>query len=60
MLAGELSALEVERVAIGIVGRISEYGDVAIILRPSHLPVIGNVAPDEIAALRAPGRAFGP
>src|SRR5437879_7486317 len=31
-----------------------------IIFRPSHLPVVRNVAPQQIAALRAPGRTFGP
>src|SRR5512147_105089 len=31
-----------------------------VILRPSHLPVVGNVAPQQIASLRAPGWAFGP
>src|SRR5205823_6090243 len=25
-----------------------------------HLPIIGDVAPQEITALRVPGRAFGP
>ena len=60
MFAGELAALEVERVAVGVVGRRAEHADMTVVLRPSHLPVVGNVAPQEIAALRAPGRTFGP
>jgi hypothetical protein len=60
MLAGELSALEVERVAVRVVGRRAEYGNATVVLRPSHLPIIGDVAPQQITALRAPGRAFGP
>src|SRR4051794_10843270 len=60
MLAGQLPALEVERVAVGIVGWRTEYADVAVVLRPSHLPVVGNVADEEIAALRTPCRAFRP
>ena len=31
-----------------------------VVLGIPHLPVIGNVAPQQIAPLRAPGRAFGP
>src|SRR5262249_44344874 len=38
----------------------SKDADVTIVLRPSHLPVVGNVAPHQIAPLRAPCRAFGP
>ncbi len=60
VLAGELAALKVERVAVGVVGRRAEHGDATVVLRPSHLPIVGNVAPQQIAALRAPGRAFGP
>src|SRR5258705_10660499 len=60
MFAGELAALEVERVAVRVVGRRAKDSDATVVLRPSHLPIVGNVAPQQIAALRAPGRAFGP
>jgi tetratricopeptide (TPR) repeat protein len=36
-------------------GTGAEHADATIVLRPSHLPVVGNVT-QEIAALRAPGR----
>src|SRR5437667_7525680 len=60
MLAGELAALEIKRVAVRVVGRRAEHADVTVVFRPSHLAIVGNVAPQEIATLRAPGRAFGP
>ena len=60
MLAGELPALEVERIAVAVVRGCAEHADAAVVLRPSHLPVIRNVAPYQIAPLRAPRRPFGP
>src|SRR5215471_13842660 len=60
MLAGELPALKVERITIAVVGRRPEDADATIVLHPSHLPIVRNVAPHQIAALRAPRRAFGP
>ena len=35
MFAGELAALKVERVAVGIVGRRAEYTDVTVVLAPA-------------------------
>jgi len=60
MLAGELAALVVERIAVGVVGGTAEHADTAVILGPSHLPVVGNIAPHEEAPLRVPRRALGP
>src|SRR5258705_2234727 len=60
MFAGELAALEVERVAVRVVGRRAKDSDATVVLRPSDLAINGNVAPQQIAALRAPGWAFGP
>src|SRR4029077_6881692 len=37
--AGELAAIEVERVAVGVVGGRAENADVTVVLRPSHLAV---------------------
>ena len=60
MLAGDLAPLEVERVAVAVVRRRAEHTHVTVVLQPSHLPVVGNVAPDEITALRIPGRPLRP
>jgi hypothetical protein len=60
MLAGELPALEVERIAIAVVRRIPEDADATVVLRPAHLAIVRDVAPNEVAPLRAPGRALGP
>jgi hypothetical protein len=60
MLARDLPSLKVEGVAVAVVGRHAEDADVAVVFRPSHLTIVGNVAPHEIAALRVPGRAFRP
>ncbi|CAM5182420.1 hypothetical protein BTHI11S_01959 [Bosea thiooxidans] len=60
VLAGELSALEVEAVSVAVAGRHAEDADIPVILDPAHLAVAGNIAPDEIAALRVPGRPFQP
>ena len=60
MLAGELPALKVERVAVAVVRRHAEHRHAPIVLEPAHLPVVGDVAPDEVAALAAPRRTLGP
>ena len=60
VLAGELAALEVERVAVAVVRRRAEHADVAVVLDPPELPVVRDVAPHQIAALRAPRRPFRP
>src|SRR5712692_7853638 len=60
MLAGELPTLEVERVAVAVVRRIPEHADATVVLRPAHLAIVGDVAPYQIAPLRAPRRALGP
>ena len=58
---GDLPAFEIEGVAVAFVGRLVELlGDVAVIVEIAKLAVGGNVAPDQILALRVPGRSFGP
>src|SRR5258705_10152335 len=59
-LAGDLPPLAVEGVAVRVIGRRAEDADMAVLLEPAHLPVIRNVAPDEIAAGAVIGRAFRP
>ena len=60
VLAGDLAALLVEAVAVGIVARRAEGGDVSVLIEPPHLAVVGNVAPDQIPADRVPGRPLRP
>src|ERR1700735_1066686 len=61
-LAGNLPSLEVEGVAVGFVGGFAEIvGDVSsAILEIAKLPVVRNIAPDQVLSLRIPGRPFGP
>ena len=60
VLAGELAALVVEGVAVAVVGGLRNSADVAVLLEPAHLAVVGDVAPDQVLADAVPGRPFGP
>src|SRR6185503_6259624 len=60
VLARDLPALEIERVAVAVVRRRAKHRDAAIILEPAQLSVVRDVAPDEVAALARPRRPFGP
>src|SRR5262249_37885874 len=60
VLARKLPALEIEAVAIAVVRRAAEDADAAIVLEPAQLPIVGDVAPYQIAALRVPGWPFHP
>ena len=58
VLAGELAALEVEGVAVAVVRRRAEDADAAVVLEPAQLPVVGDVAPHQVAALGIPRQAI--
>ena len=60
MLARELASLMIERVAVAVARRLAEHGDAPVILDPSHLPVVRDVAPDQILPLAVPRRSFAP
>ena len=60
VLAGELAALEVEGVAVAVAGWIAKHGHATVVVDPAHLHVVGDVAPDQIAADAVPCRTFGP
>ena len=60
VLARELAALEIKRVAIAVVRRHAEHTHAAVVLEPAQLPVVGDVAPHEVATLTVPRRPFGP
>src|SRR5437899_3667184 len=60
MFARELAALKVERVAVAVVRRAAEDGNASVVFKPAQLPVVGNVAPDQVTPLTAPGRSLRP
>ena len=60
VLARNLAALEVERIAVAVVRRVAEHGDAVVVLEPAHLHVVADVAEHEIAADTAPRGALEP
>src|SRR5690348_17095592 len=48
VLASELAALPVERIAIAEIGWFAKYVHMAVFFEPAHLAVVRNVAPDQI------------
>src|SRR4026209_546557 len=60
MLTRQLPALAVERIAVAVVRWQPEYAHAAVVLQPSQLPVVGDVAPDQVSSLRVPGRSLRP
>src|SRR5262249_35603630 len=60
MLAGNLPALEIEGVAVAVVGRQAKDADLTGFFEPAQLAGARDVAPHQIAALGTPGRALGP
>src|SRR5262245_17236459 len=60
MLAGELTPLPVERVAVGEVRRCAQRRDFSGDLVPSQLELVGDVAEDDKSANAVPGWSLGP
>src|SRR4051812_12683583 len=60
MLAGDEPALPVAGVAVGVVGGLAEDIDRARLLVPPHDAVVGDVAPEEVAAVAEPNRPLAP
>ncbi len=60
VFARKLAPFEIERVAVAEAGWRAEDGDAAVLFDPTHLAVVWNVAPDQIAAHSAPGHTFSP
>src|SRR5207302_5081660 len=58
-LAGDQPALAVPRVAVGVIGRLAEHADRAGLLLPFYDAVVRDVAPQEVAPIAEPHRAFG-
>ena len=60
VLARELTALMIERVAVAVARGLTEHGDLTIILEPPQLAVVRDVAPDQILPLSVPCGTFAP
>ena len=60
VLARQLAAVEVERVAVAVVRRKSIQRHVAVVIDPTPLTIVRNVAEDEISADAVPRRTFEP
>ena len=60
MLACQLTTFEIECIAVAVARRAAEDADVPVFFRDPHLPVVGNIAPQQVLSLRAPGRPFRP
>src|SRR6266446_4750402 len=60
MLARDEAPLPVTGVAVGVIGRLAEHTDCARLFSPAQHPVVGNIAPQQIAPIPKPAGAFGP
>src|SRR5262245_11413399 len=60
VLARQLTAFEVEGVAVAVVCRKSVERHAPVVVDPSPLPVVRDVAEDEEAAHAVPRRTFEP
>ena len=60
MFAGKLPPLEVKGVSIAVSTGLSKVVHPAIVLNPSQLAIIGNVAPDQVLSYAVPSRPLGP
>src|SRR5258708_23898050 len=60
VLARDLPALIVERVAVAVIGRHAENADVAVVFQPAQLAIVGDVAAQEEATFAAPGWPLQP
>ena len=60
VLARELAALMIERVAVAVVRRRPEHGDPPVVFQIAHLAVVGNIAPHQVATLARPRRPLAP
>ena len=60
MLAGNLSALVVEGVAVTVAAGFSENGYAVVILDPAQLNVVWNVAEHHVSTDAVPCTSFGP
>src|SRR5690606_4060149 len=60
VLGADEPALAVDGVAVRVAGGLAEDGCLAVGLVPLHDPVVGDVAPHDVATGREVGGTFGP
>ncbi len=60
VLAGKQATFPVKGVSVAVVGRVVENADVTILLEPSHMHIIGNIAENKVAPAAIPCGSFGP
>src|ERR1700687_5193877 len=60
VFTGKLAAFEIESVSVAVTRGTAKSADVIVLLNKAQLPVVGNIAPQQIASLSAPGRTLGP
>src|SRR6185437_5938120 len=60
MLAGDEPPIAVARVAVRVVRGAAEDADMPVLLEPAHHPVVGDVAPQQVAAVAEIDRPLGP
>src|SRR6185312_6472490 len=60
MLAGDEAALAVAGVAVGVAGRLAEHADRSGLLFPFEDAIVGDVAPQQKAAIAEPHRPLAP
>ena len=60
VLAGKQAALPIKRIAVGVVGGRVEDADVAVLLEPAQVPIVGDIAENQVAPAAVPCGPFGP
>src|SRR5918993_1884492 len=50
----------IKRVAVAVARWLTKDGNAPIILDPPHLPIVRDVAPDQVLPLAVPRRSFAP
>jgi hypothetical protein len=60
VLAGNLSAFEIKRVAIAVAGGLAKNADVAVVVEPPKLPIVRNITPQEVTPDAVPCATFRP
>src|SRR6266496_6062340 len=60
VLAGDEPALAVAGIPVRMIGRLAKNADSAGLLLPFHDAVVGDVAPQQVAAVAEPHRPLGP
>jgi hypothetical protein len=55
-----LAAFPIEGIAVAVAGGLAENADASVVVKPSHLAIVGDIAPENVTADSVPDDAFGP